>query len=141
MILFAYDGSPEADHAIAEAGALLGGGQAAHIVYAWEPAAQLSMVALAGVIPEPEPDEQARANDIAEAGARRARSAGFDADAEAVLNPDPAVALERAIERLKPSLVVLGTRGLHGLQRLLKGSVSQHVSSRAHVPVLVIPSR
>jgi nucleotide-binding universal stress UspA family protein len=36
-------------------------------------------------------------------------------------------------------VIVMGTRGLGGAQKLLLGSTSQHVLERATVPVLVVP--
>ncbi len=36
-------------------------------------------------------------------------------------------------------VIVIGTRGLGGAQKLLLGSTSQHVLERATVPVLVVP--
>jgi nucleotide-binding universal stress UspA family protein len=44
----------------------------------------------------------------------------------------------REIERWKPDLLVMGRRGVHGLERIL-GSVSEHVLRRADVPVLLGP--
>ena len=38
----------------------------------------------------------------------------------------------------KPDLVVMGRRGVHGLERWI-GSVSEHVLHHAKVPLLLIP--
>jgi nucleotide-binding universal stress UspA family protein len=38
-------------------------------------------------------------------------------------------------------LIIMGTRGRTGLSRLLVGSLSSRVITRAHCPVLVVPSR
>lgn len=143
-ILFAYDGSPNADHAIAVAGELLGGGRA-ELVHAWEPvysAAARSAVYLYGAI-ETEgalEEEQARANAVAERGAELARAAGFDVHAIAASGNGPAwhTLVEHA-EALRPRVIVMGSRGLTGVRAAL-GSVSHHVASHATVPVLTVPA-
>jgi nucleotide-binding universal stress UspA family protein len=144
MILIAYDGTPDANHAIAVAGALLRGGRA-HVVHVWEPlAAAQGIVVPGGMAPaapmlEEEIElEEARARGVADAGVDLARKAGFDA--EAVSGEGfPARALEREIDRLEPELVVIGSRGLSGLKAWLEGSVSRHVGAHAHAPVLIVP--
>jgi nucleotide-binding universal stress UspA family protein len=137
MILIAYDGSVHSDHAITVAGSLLGGGRA-HVVHAWEPLADLSGIALPGFMTDD--DGEARGREIAHAGAALARLEGFEADAEAVrCFGNPARALEEVATRLEPELVVLGSRGLRGLQAALKGSVSRRIGSHVASPVLIVP--
>lgn len=147
MILIAYDGTSSADHAIAVAGALLRGG-CAHVIYVWAlPADPRDAYAFAGPFaPAGAPvddvvERQERdARTIAEAGAALARAAGFDADADAVCGPSsPAQTLEDEIDRLRPELVVIGSRRLTGFKALVKGSVSHHLGARAHAPVLIVP--
>lgn len=53
--------------------------------------------------------------------------------------PAPTI-LNRAVET-KSDLVVIGTEGHTGLDRLLLGSVAERVARLATVPVLVVPSR
>jgi nucleotide-binding universal stress UspA family protein len=137
MVLIAYDGSVQANHAITIAGSLLRGGRA-HVLHVWEPLSDLSGLALSGVVPDE--DEESRAREIAQAGAALARLEGFDADAEAVRSGGhPARTIEEVAERIEPDLIVLGSRGLHGLQAVLKGSVSRHVGSHVSSPVLIVP--
>jgi nucleotide-binding universal stress UspA family protein len=139
MILIAYDGTVHSDHAITVAGALLRGGRA-HVLHIWEPLAELPITAVSEVAADAAVEgEQARAIEIAEAGAELARLEGFTADAEAVCSADPATALEDAATRLEADLVLVGSRGLHGLQSLLKGSVSRRVARRVDVPILIVP--
>jgi nucleotide-binding universal stress UspA family protein len=38
-------------------------------------------------------------------------------------------------------LIVLGTRGVTGLRRLLLGSVAHDVAQHAHRPIAIVPSR
>lgn len=57
--------------------------------------------------------------------------------------PDRRVAesIVDAAERYGADLVVMGTHGRTGLQRVLLGSVAEAVLRRARVPVLVVPAR
>jgi nucleotide-binding universal stress UspA family protein len=143
MILIAYDSTESSDHAIDVAGALLPGARA-HVLHVWQPlAAPVAPLALAAAVataPGELTDEELHARAVAAAGVDRAKAAGLDADGEAVeATGSTAAAIELAIERLRPRLVVIGSRGLTGLGALLKGSVSHHVSAHAHTPVLVVP--
>ena len=51
---------------------------------------------------------------------------------------DPAEEIIRAAKTEACDLIVLGSRGLNGLQSVLRGSVADHVTHHAHCPVLVI---
>lgn len=54
---------------------------------------------------------------------------------------DPrATILETAVEE-KVDLIVMGTKGLSGLSRLLIGSVAQYVVANSSIPVLVVPDK
>ena len=46
--------------------------------------------------------------------------------------------ITRAAEERKADLIVMGTHGRRGLNRLLLGSVAESVARRAHCPVLLI---
>lgn len=142
-ILFAYDGSPNADRAIGVAAGLLGGGRA-ELVHAWEPAysaAARSAVYLYGAV-ETEAayeEEKIRAQLVAERGADIARAAGFAVHAVAVSGNAPVWhTLAEQIAALDPRVVVMGSRGLTGV-RAAMGSVSHHIASHVSVPVLTVP--
>lgn len=144
-VLIAYDGSPDADHAIDVAGRLLGGGHA-EVLHAWEPihsAAARSAVYLYGAIETESAyeEEKARAQAIAERGAERARAVGFEVHAIAAGSNGPVwhTIVDHAAA-MRPRLIVMGSRGLTGVRAAL-GSVSQHVASHAAVPVLTVPGR
>jgi nucleotide-binding universal stress UspA family protein len=139
MILFAYDDTPEAAHAIAVAAALHLRGPA-QVIHVWEPyATPYDSLALA-TVEEYDDDQERNAREVADAGAKLATEAGFYAEGRAVrANGSCAGTLEAEIERLQPDLVVLGSRGLTGLKALLKGSVSHHVGAHSHAPVLIVP--
>jgi nucleotide-binding universal stress UspA family protein len=50
-----------------------------------------------------------------------------------------AEAIARESERWQADLVVLGTHGRRGVQRLLIGSVAEQMTRRSAVPVLLVP--
>jgi nucleotide-binding universal stress UspA family protein len=50
---------------------------------------------------------------------------------------EPSVRIVDVARETRPSLVVMGSRGLTGLQRLLLGSVSNHVAHRSPASVLL----
>jgi nucleotide-binding universal stress UspA family protein len=66
----------------------------------------------------------------------RLQAAGFEARA-LVRRGDPAREIVAAAEELGSDLVVLGSRGLGGVERLLLGSVARNVLTGAHCSVLV----
>jgi nucleotide-binding universal stress UspA family protein len=53
---------------------------------------------------------------------------------------NPAEEILRQTKRLRADLVVMGTHGLSGLQKMFFGSTTEQVLRRAAVPVLAIPS-
>jgi nucleotide-binding universal stress UspA family protein len=142
-IMFCFDDSPEAAHAIDEAGRVLRGGRAT-VVYAWQSAPDA--LARFGVVPtylapgELERD-RAYAREVANRGAALARRAGFDTDAKIVESAASSWAsILYAAEELDADLLVLGARGLTGAKALLLGSVSHHVVNLTRRSTLVVPS-
>jgi nucleotide-binding universal stress UspA family protein len=57
-----------------------------------------------------------------------------------IVEGDPAVAILGQADAEEIDLVVIGSRGLHGLRRLLLGSVSRKVLSYTRKSVLIVPS-
>jgi nucleotide-binding universal stress UspA family protein len=79
---------------------------------------------------------------LAEA-ASRARKAGVKATAalvDAGSRRVPAAIVEQA-EKENSDLIVMGTHGRRGFERLILGSVAEGVTRRATVPVLLLPAR
>jgi nucleotide-binding universal stress UspA family protein len=58
-----------------------------------------------------------------------------------VCRGDPALAIVRTAQRVQADLVVLGTHGKAGMDAFWSGSVAPQVSSRSHVPLLLVPVR
>ena len=75
-----------------------------------------------------------------DATVERLRAAGIDAVAE-IRQGDPAHEIVTAAQSTGAGLVVLGTRGLTGLRRLIIGSVARNVLLSAQCSVLVVRDR
>lgn len=116
VIGVAYDGSPEADAAVRTAAAL-----------AAKSAATLRLVAVEG------DDRPSAALDALEP------VPGVGEEQRAVRHGNAAD--ELVAETRDLGLLVMGTRGLGAIRRVLVGSVSTSVLRRAHCPVVVCPAR
>ena len=55
-----------------------------------------------------------------------------------IVHGDPAVEIVRLANIYKADLIIIGNRGLTGLNRILQGSVSSQVVADAHCSVLVV---
>ena len=77
------------------------------------------------------------AHDLVNTAATRLRAAGFDA-VPVVQDGDAATGILQMAAEWNTDLIVMGSHGRHGLQRLLLGSVSDVVVRRASCAVLVV---
>jgi nucleotide-binding universal stress UspA family protein len=138
-VVFAYDGSDLAKHAIDEAGRLLEAGGDALVVTVWKPF---------DVDFLPAPGFQLDAADIAEVrkaaertaaeGAALAEAAGFRAlSAEIEASPTWKGIVDLADAR-QARLIVLGSHGRSGLAGALVGSVAGAVAAHAPRSVLIV---
>ncbi|MBE9127956.1 MULTISPECIES: universal stress protein [unclassified Coleofasciculus] len=57
-----------------------------------------------------------------------------------IVNGDPAIEIVRLAHIYQAELIIIGTRGLTGLKRILQGSVSSQVVADAPCSVLVVKS-
>jgi nucleotide-binding universal stress UspA family protein len=138
-ILICYDGSPEADRAIAAAGSLLRERRAVVVdVGPLELVAQ-EYAELGSEAVNLEAEVRADAAARAEAGAAHAREAGFDAEARSLLEAPQWRGVVELADEIDAAAIVLGSRGLAGLQALLEGSFSRDVTTHAGRPVFVVP--
>ena len=144
-VLIAYDGSRPAKAAIDEVARLLPGAQTV-LLYAREP-----LETVAAHLEGHPALEQVRHIDAATAdaseapaedGAARARAVGLNATAQVASIPTAVAsdAIVTAAEELDARLVVLGSRGRHGLGSFLLGSTSTAVRHHTKRPTLVIPA-
>jgi nucleotide-binding universal stress UspA family protein len=144
-VLIAYDGSPDARHAITETARLLPDTRAV-VLYVRQPLESVAAHLEGHPAIEDVRDIDLKTVDAAETlaaeGADQARGLGLAAKPRVATYPDAVVAdvIVDVAEQLDASLIVLGSRGRRGLAALLAGSTSTHVLHAAHRPVLVIPS-
>lgn len=150
-ILIAYDGSPAARAAIAEAGALFAP-RAAIVMTVWE--AGLSEFMLVPdatgmgttmlpydpeVVREVDRAGEDHAKDIAHDGQTLARQAGLEAEVAVVRDQmDAADAIAATAAERGAAAIVVGSRGLKGLRSKLLGSTSSALLRKAGRPVVVV---
>ena len=156
-IVLAYDGSPDAGHALRRAGELLGGPAVVVHVYATSAAAPPPPALGAGLALPIDPvfledpalaqelDDRARerASAVVADGVEIARAAGFDARPQVV--PGDGVhgvwnALTAVADEHNARLIVVGHRDVSWLQGALRGSVAGDLVKHVSRPLLVIPS-
>jgi nucleotide-binding universal stress UspA family protein len=140
-ILICYDGSDEAEHAIAVAASLFRDREAVVVdvgpldmvaesfAAAGSGAADLDRVAYEGALAR------------AEKGAELARAAGFRAGARAEVNAPTWLGITETADDVDAAAIVVGSRSLNRIRRAFEGSVSNDVVEHARRPVLVVPSR
>ena len=79
------------------------------------------------------------ADSVLARAARRAEEKGIKAETHA-RESDPAEAIIEVAEAQSADLIVVGSRGLSGLQRFLIGSTSSKVSTHANCSVMIVRS-
>src|SRR3954453_10648889 len=132
-VLVAYDGSEPAGHALTRAAQIAQRGDAEVTVISVVPL-QASGPRSAGPVIGGDVEEHGRELDEAVA---KLKEAGVAAETiEAVGHPAESIVDEA--ERGKFDLIIVGHRGLHGVQRFLLGSTSSRVVAHAHCDVLVV---
>ncbi len=67
------------------------------------------------------------------------RAAGIPCDVMAVDGTNPAARIVEAVDQIGADLIVLGTHGRSGFERLLLGSVTERVVRTSRVPVVTVP--
>jgi len=140
-ILICYDGSPGAVRAIGTAAALLGPRRAVVLDVASSMSVAESVGApysamVGAALEETHVAEAAR---IADEGTEIARSSGFDAVARATQAVPTWEGVVEIADELDAPLIVVGSRGLRGLNEALRGSFSHQVAEHAGRPVLIVP--
>lgn len=128
-ILVAYDGGEPAHRAL---------DLAAELARVFE--ATVSVVSVVPVHPgrfpvDPWDDTSVHAQELLEAR-RVMRERGIEVE---LVEPsgDPARTIERIAEEGSFDMIVVGSRGLSGVGRVLQGSVSEHVATHAHATVVI----
>jgi nucleotide-binding universal stress UspA family protein len=137
-ILFAYDGSDQAQAAIRAAAAQLRPSSRALVITVWQPSAALPFMSGAGLPSEVEDSMRQEAIKLAAEGAALARSVGFDATAVVDVGVPVWSGIVQAADHHDASLIVMGSHGRTGLKRALMGSVATAVSGHSSRPVLIV---
>ena len=128
-ILVAYDGGEPAHRAIETAAEL------AHRFGATVSVISVIPVHSGRVPVDPWDDAPVHARELLEAKKILAEQ-GIEAE---LLEPagDPARTIERISEEGKFDTIIVGSRGLSAIDRMLQGSVSEHVATHSHATVVV----
>ena len=142
-ILLATDGSPEAERAAGMAATLSGKlGLELHVVYVEPMPDPLSWPEYRVVAPELRKDIRERAEDEARAKledeSEKIRAMGGKIAGVHTRAGRPDAEIVHATEELDAGLVVLGSRGLGPVRRLVMGGVSDSVVHHSHGSVLVV---
>lgn len=130
-IIVAYDGSESSNKALALAADLSKSiaGELLLVSVAERPSDLFTFKQL-------ERDREENSKAIIKAGEKQASSFG-SAIKPVLLKGDPADEIIRFAQEEKASVIVVGTRSLAGLQRLMLGSVAQALVTNSPIPVLV----
>ena len=139
-ILFCYDGSPESRAAIEAAGDLLPLRRSVVLTVGSLGAVAEAYAAEGSGAMDYDGELRAAVRGRAEEGADVARSEGFCAEARGELETDVWRSVVDVGDQLDASVIVLGSRGLHGLRTLVEESVSHQVATHARRPVLIVSS-
>jgi nucleotide-binding universal stress UspA family protein len=142
-VVFAYDGSEDAQRAIAVAGELLGTRRAVIVHVRLLPVPQ---IVTAGEGGEPytafEEAQQREVDRVSAAGVEAAERAGFEAEAIVAAADSVAGVWGAVIDvaaECDAGAIVAGRRGVSRVRSALMGSVSNGLVNHAPIPVLVIP--
>ncbi len=133
-ILLGYDASPEADRALERTAELAKAFDAEVTVLSVAPALAPAGRGVGPVDPVDPPEEHAA--EAAQA-ARKLAELGVDAERVTALGPPARTIVDLATER-EIDLIVVGTRDLNALERVLSGSVSDAVAHHAPCDVLIV---
>jgi len=138
-IVVGTDGSDTAKRAVEEALRLAKATAAeVHVVSAYEPLRGARIADApegAAKVWAPSPDSQVQA--VLDEAAAAARISGARVETHAV-HKAPVDALLEVAEAVDATLIVVGSRGMHGAKRFVLGSVPNKVSHRARCNVLIV---
>lgn len=137
-IVVGTDGSDTASRAVDEAVRLASAlGARIHLVSAYQPVRHAKVVgAGAGTAEVAAPLPDTLVNSTLEDAAAKVRTRGVEVQAHAIAK-DPTDALIEVADETNASLIVVGSKGMHGAKRVL-GSVPNKVSHHARCNVLIV---
>jgi nucleotide-binding universal stress UspA family protein len=137
-IVVGTDGSETAKQAVSEAVRLAKALAApVHVVSAYQPSHARVSGAPEGAakVWQPLPDDEVER--ILSEAAAGIRLAGLEATSHAI-RKDPADALLSVADEVGASMIVVGSKGMHGARRLALGNVPNKVSHHARCNVLIV---
>lgn len=139
-VVVGYDGSSNADCAVEAASDQVGSDGTVHVVTAFHPESNAQLVQHLKQLPEEFRyvyDPIAVESERQQAALARLRGRGVRCEGH-VVPDDPATAIIDVAQREGADLVVVGSRGLSGVKRFLRGSVSARVAAHAPMSVLIV---
>jgi nucleotide-binding universal stress UspA family protein len=151
-VVIGYNGTPAAEKAVREAGALLSG-RPAVVVVVYEQGVGFDLVEIPGIAGMPpamldirtameiEQSLAERSQELARKGAQLARDAGFDAEGLVVaedLGVPVAETIVKVLRERDAQAVVMGAHGHGRLGEVLLGSTTRDVLRLAPCPVVVV---
>jgi nucleotide-binding universal stress UspA family protein len=141
QILVCYDGSPEAEHAIAMAAALFGPRPAVVLCVAPAMTFAEGMAATSSIVPGGAFEELNSSDALrrAEAGAVLAQGSGLNAVARATIASRTVDGIVDVADEIDAAVIVVGSHGLSGVRELARGSISHDVATHTDRPVLIVP--
>jgi nucleotide-binding universal stress UspA family protein len=138
-IVVGTDGSETAKQAVTEAVRLAKAlGAQVHVVSAYEPMRGAHVTGApqgAAQVWQPLPDDQVES--ILNQATAGVRLAGLEVTPHAV-RKDPADALIQVADEVNATMIVVGSKGMHGARRLALGNVPNRVSHQARCNVLIV---
>ena len=137
-IVVGTDGSETAKQAVTETVRLAQAlGAQVHVVSAYEPLRARVTGAPEGAaqVWQPLPDDKVES--ILDQAAAGIRLAGLEVTPHAV-RKDPADALVQVANEVNATMIVVGSKGMHGARRLALGNVPNKVSHQARCNVLIV---
>jgi nucleotide-binding universal stress UspA family protein len=139
LIVVGTDGSDTAKEAVDEAVRIAKALEAdMHVVSAFEPLRGARVTGApegAAKVWAPLPDDEVEA--ILSQAAAAVRLAGVNVTTHAV-REDPADALLSVADKVGATMIVVGSKGMHGARRLALGNVPNQVSHKARCNVLIV---
>jgi nucleotide-binding universal stress UspA family protein len=139
-VVVGYDGSGDAERAVQAAADHVGPDGTVHVVTAFHPGSDDRLIEHLRQLPEEFRyvyDEFAVEKERQHAALALLRERGVHCEGH-IVPDDPAVAILDVAQREGAELVVVGSRGLGGMKRFLRGSVSARVAANAPVSVLIV---
>ena len=139
-VVVGYDGSSDADRAVEAAADQVGPDGTVHVVTAFHPESTARLRQQLQQLPEEfryTYDPAAAEKERQHPALVRLRERDVPCEGH-IVSDDPATAIIDVAQREGADLVVVGSRGLGGVQRFLRGSVSARVAAHAPMSVLIV---